>query len=87
MKPLMIALFIQPALTLFFYGTYGSTSNYQINYSLATLYVFLTFLDIYFGFCIRNLLKTEYEPEVINHISYEKVESLDDVTFDVSMLT
>ncbi|CAG9805831.1 unnamed protein product [Chironomus riparius] len=86
-RPLMVALFIQPALTLFFYGAYGITSNYQIDYDMATVYAILTILDVYFGFCIKNLLKAGYEPEVVNHISYERIENLDDVTFDVSMLT
>jgi len=77
MKPLMIVLFVQPALTLLFYGTYCS------NYIL--LYSFLTILNVYFGFCIRNLFRINgYESEIINDISYQKIDTLDDVTFDVS---
>jgi hypothetical protein len=85
MKPLMITLMIQPLLTLPFYGIYTSIASYRLNEEMILLYVFLTILDLYFAFCIKNLLKNNgYESEVINNISYESVENLDDVTFDVS---
>ena len=76
----MIVLFVQPALTLMFIRTFST-----MNETIILLYLFLTILDLYFAFCIRNLFRINgYESEIINDISYEKIDTLDDVTFDVS---
>ncbi|XP_070500353.1 uncharacterized protein [Chironomus tepperi] len=83
MKPLMTTLFVQPALLVFFFITYFWNNFFDISFT-GMAFPLLTIIALYFGFCIRNLLKSDGYEAQDGNISYERVENLDDVTFDAS---
>ncbi|CAG9805833.1 unnamed protein product [Chironomus riparius] len=55
MKPLMIILFIQPAMIYFFFQVYNTNNSIAIPVVIS--YITLTILGVYSAFCIKNLRK------------------------------